>query len=589
MITPRKLIIAAALICGMNVQAETKSKVFHFARANSEKTLDPQAQLDEASGDLVQNLYDALLEYDYLKRPYQLVPNLLTKMPELSADKLTLTFELKKGIFFIDDACFPGGKGRELTSDDVIYSLKRFADSNVNNQSWFFLDGAVVGMNEFRDATKKNKNTDYAKADISGVKKIDGSKFSITLTKANPLAIYPFAASPLSIVPHEAVEKYKREFARHPVGTGPFILRSVPRRGEFILKKNPNYHGIYPTEGAPGDKEKGFLADAGKKLPLVDEVRLPLIEEAQPGMLKYLKGELDWIGMDRDNFVRMAGKKPNGEFYLKDDYAKKFNLYTEPYLSVEYIIFNMKDAVVGKNKALRQAIAYTMNSAHYIDEMRNGRGTPTQTVVPLSLAGSERDTASVGYSQNLEMAKKKLVEAGFPEGKGLGEIVLDFRASTSDTRKDGEWYRAEFAKVGIKLKPNFQEFSAYLKRMDDGNFQMGVSGWAADYPDAENFYQLMYSANKAPGPNAGSWSNAEYDKLYEETRYMANDAERFAKFKRMNDIIKDEVPVMLTYTPLAFGIYQKWVSNLKRNMMVGYPFKYYNVDPELMAKGIASH
>ncbi|TWW09594.1 hypothetical protein E3A20_12790, partial [Planctomyces bekefii] len=326
-----------------------KPKVFRYARTTSEKTLDPQAQLDEASGNMIQNLYDGLLEYSYLKRPYQLTPNLLAKMPEVSADKLTLTFELKKGVTFIDDDCFAGGKGRELNADDVIYTLKRFADANINNQSWFFLDGAVVGLNEFRELTKKNKGLDYSKNEIAGVKKIDSHKFTIKLTKANPLALYPFAASSLAIVPREAVEKYKQEFARHPVGTGAFILRSVPRRGEFVLKKNPKYHQTYPTDGEASDKDKGLLADAGKQLPLMDEIRMPLIEEPQPAMLKFLKGELDWIGMDRDNFVKMAGKKPTGEFYLKDEYAKKFGMYTEPFLSIDYILFNMKDPLLFKH------------------------------------------------------------------------------------------------------------------------------------------------------------------------------------------------------------------------------------------------
>lgn len=569
--------------------AQGKPKVFHYARANVEKSLDPQAQLDGASGDIVQNVYDPLLQYHYLKRPYDIEPNLLAKMPETAADKVTITFELRKGVFFIDDECFAGGKGRELKADDVIYSIKRYADANINNQSWFMLDGAIEGMNEFREQTKKSKTPDYSKLQISGIKKVDDYKLTVKLTKPNPVALYAFASTPLSIVPREAVEKYGKEFARHPVGTGPFILRSVPRRGELVLKKNPKYHMTYPSEGAPGDKEKGLLADAGKQLPLVDEVRLPLIEEAQPTMLKYLKGEIDWTGMDRDNFVRMAGKKPNGEFYLKDEYAKKFNMYTEPFLSVEYIIINMKDPILGKNKALRQALAYALNSGRFIDEMRNGRGWPVQSIVPIPLNGGEKETGAKWYAQDIEMAKKKLAEAGFPGGKGAPEMQLDFRASTTDTRKDGEWFRAEFAKAGLIVKPGFHEFSAYLKRMDEGNFQLGSSGWGADYPDAENFYQLMYSANKAPGPNAGSWANAEYDKLYEETRYMANGPERLAKFKRMNEILKEEVPILITWNPMAFGIYQKWVSNLKRNMMADLPLKYYNVDADLKAKGLMGH
>src|SRR4051812_16750991 len=86
------ILSSLGLSLGMDARAESKPKVFHFARTSAEKTLDPQNQLDEASGDLILNLYDRLLEYDYLKRPYTLAPNLAAKLPELSADKLTLTW-----------------------------------------------------------------------------------------------------------------------------------------------------------------------------------------------------------------------------------------------------------------------------------------------------------------------------------------------------------------------------------------------------------------------------------------------------------------------------------------------------------------
>ena len=117
---------------------------------------------------------------------------------------------------------------------------------------------------------------------------------------------------------------------------------------------------------------------------------------------------------------------------------------------------------------------------------------------------------------------------------------------------------------------------------------MRTASWIADYPDGDNFMQLLYGKNIHQSNNACA-AIPEYDKLYEETRYLENAPARVAKFKRMNEIIREEVPMMLTWNPMAFGIYQKWVGNLKRNMMMDLPLKYYNVDPELKSKGIASH
>ena len=101
---------------GSDGEEKSAKKEFNYFRTTAHKSLDPMKQFDTASGSLIANLYDTLLEYHYLKRPYQLSPNLVEEMPKLSEDGLTYTFKLRKGIKFIDDACFKDGKGREMTA-----------------------------------------------------------------------------------------------------------------------------------------------------------------------------------------------------------------------------------------------------------------------------------------------------------------------------------------------------------------------------------------------------------------------------------------------------------------------------------------
>lgn len=588
------LVMTACLACGGGKGGGEKAggaegapkKVLHFYRGAAHKTLDPVKQLDQASAEIISNVYDTLVSYHYLKRPYELTPNLVTKMPELSADGLSYSFELRDDVRFIDDPCFPNGKGRQVTTDDVIYSFKRYADANLNVQSYMLLQGVIEGMDAFREQTSKlGKATDYAKLEISGLQKIDDRRFTIKLTRKNPLALLPLAVTPLSIVPREAVEHYKADFESHPVGTGPFKLKSLARRGTVVLERNPNYHGTYPSEGAPGDAEKGLLKAAGKRLPLLDQVELPLIEESQPAMLKFLSGGLDWVAMDRDNFSNMAFKDETG-FHLKPEYAKKFDLYWEPALTTEFLVFNMNDPLIGKNKALRQAIAYALDAPAYVEQMRNGRGVAPTTLLPLPIAGSQRDVQTPWYTHDLAMAKKKLAEAGFPDGKGLPPIVVDYRASNTTVRQDYEFHRAQLAKAGIVITPNYQTFSAFVKKVDSGNFQVIEYAWGADYPDGENFYQLLYGPNKAPGPNGGSYSNPEYDKLYEQIKQLPNGPERFALFARMNEIIKEDVPLFFTWSWTVVGMRQKWVENFKRNMMVDAPFQYLDIDTARKAKGV---
>lgn len=582
------VLLALALgACGGNKHEASGAgakKVFRFNRAEAFKTLDPMKQNDQASIELVSNVYDSLLQYDYLARPYQLEPNLLTKMPALSADGLTYSFELRDDVRFNDDPCFTGGKGRKLTSDDVIYSFKRFADANVNGVSYALLQGAIEGIDAFREQTKQlGKAADYGKLAISGIVKQDARHFTIRLTRKNPLALFPLAATPLSIVPYEAVEHYQERFQDHPVGSGPFVIKQMSRRGTIVLEKNPHYHQTYPAKGAPGDAQKGLLADAGKRLPLIDEVRLPLIEETQPSMLKFLDGQLDWVAIDRDNFVKMAFKDDSG-FHLKPEYANKFAIYSEPSLSAAYFTFNMKDALLGKNPALRQAIAYAIDTPAFISRMRNGRGVPLKSIVPATISGGENQVPAQWYPHDPELAKKKLAEAGYPGGKGLPPLIIDYGSSTTLSRQDFEFLRAELSEVGITLKASFQTFSAFLQKVERGNFQMIDQAWGADYPDAENFYALLYSKNGPPGPNAAAYQNPEYDRLYEQIRDMPNGPERYALFARMNEIIRTDVPVVLTWSPTLAGLYQRWVHNFKRNVMIDLPLKYLDVDMAKRAK-----
>jgi oligopeptide transport system substrate-binding protein len=554
-------------------------KVFYGLRRSAHKNLDPIKQFDQASSEILMNVYDTLLTYHYLKRPYELVPLLLEKMPEKQPDGVTYTFTLKKGVHFSDDECFAGGKGRELTTDDVLYSIKRFADANENIKSYPLLAGFVLGLDEFRAKTRElGKGLDYTAHDVAGLVRIDDYHFQIRFTGDNPLALYPFAAQIMSIVPKEAVDYYGEDFANHPVGTGPFTIKEYSRRGTIVLAKNPNYHERYPSEGAPGDEEMGLLADAGKPLPFADEVRLPLIEEPQPAMLKFRKGQIDWLGMDKDSFTKMAYRDDEGGFHLKPPFDSQFGMYVEPGLSAEFIVFNMDDSLVGKNKPLRQAIALALDVDEYISILLNDRGMPLATIVPQPIAGSERDTGFERRKVDLEAAKRKLIEAGYPGGEGLPELTIEYRASTKDTRQGFEFVRHELASIGILVKPNFQTFSAFLKRIESGNFQIIIAGWAADFPDAENFFQLLYSENRVPLPNHGNFDNAEYDEHYLASRFMPNGPERYEHFRRMSQIVEEEVPLILRFNSLRFGIYQQWIGNMKRNIMLDRPYKFLRVN-----------
>ena len=580
---------ASAAFTAAFAQTPTELKVLSYARTGQFESLDPVRQFDAVSHEAVAMVYSTLLRYAYLERPFKLEPDLLERMPELSADKLSYTFKLKKGVRFHDDKCFPGGKGRELTADDVLYSLRRFADANLNHKSWFLMAGAVVGLDEFRAATTKaGAAGDTSKVAIAGLQKVDSHTLTIKLTKANPLFLFALAAAPTAIVPVEAVRSYGDQFAVHPVGTGPFTLANVERKGVLRFLKYSRYHGTYPTVGAPGDAERGLLKDAGKKMPLVDVVEMPLIEEAQPAMLKFLKGELDWRGLDRANFSKMIVRKTDAnsdsDFKLTDEFAAKFNIYWTPGTDTAYTSINLKDPLLGGNKLLRQALANLVDTQGEIDVLLNGRGRKLKSLVPIELPGSERETGATSYTYDVAQAKRLLAQAGYPDGKGLPPISIMYASTTAASRTAFDFTKAKYAAAGVQVKGVFGDFPTFLRNLESGNFQLAEGSWQADYPDAENFYQLLYSKNVAPGPNHSSFVNAAYDKAYEAARLMPHGPERLALFKTMNQIIQEEVPVIIGQNSLRFGITQKWLSNFKRNLLVP-EFMYMDVDMARKKKG----
>ena len=579
--------LATACVLAAHASRAQESSVLTVPRLAQFSSLDPVRGYDQTVEQVARQVYSTLMTYSYLERPYKLEPDLLEAMPTVSADKLTWTFKLRPGVRFVDSPCFPGGKGRELTADDVLYSLKRYADGNLNNASWFALQGAVVGLDDYHAATvKAGAGADLTAVDVPGLRKIDKLTFTITLTHENALFLHALTLMPTAIVPREAVAFYKDRFQVNPVGTGPFMAtRELTRNGTLRLVRNPRYYRTYPSVGAPGDAQAGLLKDAGKRLPIVDAMEMPLIEEPQPGALKFLRGELDWRPLDRAWFSKMVVRNADGGFRLADEYAGKFVIYFVPSMETEYLLVNMKDPVLGGNKLLRQAIAAAVDPQVLVDVLHNGLGRRLQSPPPPDLPGGERETGAVARPHDIAAARKLLAQAGYPDGKGLEPITLSFFETTSTTRDEFDLLKAQLAAIGIQAKGQFMDQPTFTKAAENGNFQIASYGWVADYPDAEDFYQLNYSRNEPPGSNWARYANPAYDKAYEESRFMANGAERLARFRTMNALVQDEVPMILLFTPLKYGIVQNWIGNFKRNLLL-QEHLYMSVDMARKKKGI---
>lgn len=554
--------------CSSRGGLDGKTKILRMVQTTKWKSLDPHRQFDEASARVVILLFDSLFSTHYLKRPIEFVPNLAESMPEFTDDGKTMTIRLRKDVKFQDGDCFPGGKGRPFVARDVVYSFTRFADPSINTNSYSLVEGLIVGLDDARkrmDTMGANKFS-YDDFPVDGIKALDDYTLEIKLTRATMVPMQVMAKSVMSIVPRECVDKYGEDFQFHPLGTGAFSLQYSNRLGDVRLKKNPNYHLTFPTEGEADDREKGLLEAAGKRLPLIDEIYAPVIEESQPAVLKFERGYFDWIGLDADSFNRLAVKTGEGQFQVKDKYADHVALYFVPGSSSFWLTFNMKNPILGKSLLLRKAIALTVNRQGYVDDILNGRGAVLDTIVPKTIASNHKDLDFKWYARDLEEAKRLMKEAGFPDGQGLPEFRY-VASSGGPTQRQFEFHRRTLAEIGVRIKLDSMPWSAYLKKIEEGDFDIITSGWGADYPDPENFTSLITTYARTQGQNYGNWSNKRYDELSDKTKLTPPGEERNKIFREMAEIVKTEVPVVPLFGPIRVGLYPKhWVKGFKRDL-----------------------
>ena len=317
-----------------------------------------------------------------------LEPLLAEAMPTVSKDGLTYTFKIRKGIFFHDNSSFPGGKGRELTAKDFEYSLKRLADPRVHSTGFWILEGRIKGLDEWH---KKYTDNTTAKPDyneeVEGLRALDDRTLQIVLKQPYPQLQNALAMPYTSAVAKEVVEKYGQEFMNHAVGTGAFILESYAA-DQIIYKKNPNYWGKFPSDG-PAE-------DAGKALPLVDGVNVRVIVEDQPRWLHFMKGDIDYVAIPKDNFGSAVTLKDKSKpatvenLELTEEMKKKnIELFGAVALDFTYTAFNTdsKEIPQFKDKRVRQAISLAVDETEAIQLFYNGRATSAQTPIPPGISG----------------------------------------------------------------------------------------------------------------------------------------------------------------------------------------------------------
>ena len=490
-------------------------------------SMDPLQAASVPDSKAISLVYEPLLEVDYVARPYKLKP-CLCDLPEVSGDGLVYVYRIRAGARFQDDPCFPEGKGRPVTAEDVKFSLARLADKSNASSGMWTMDP------------------------VAQVEAVDARTVRVTLKK--PLHVFPWltAMAYWAAVPREAVERYGEKFNEHAVGSGPYRLAEWWRNHRMVFSRDPAWPGWKEIKTTP-----------------CDTLEFLVVDDASTQWLMFLAGELDFLGeVSRDNWDAIV--EPDGTL-SEELQARGMTLFGSPIMQVSYIGINMRDELLGKNKKLRQAL----NCAFDFPVWRrflNNRVEACDGPVPPGVNG--RLETPFPYAFNLEKAKRLMAEAGFPDGidpktKKRVTIQLAIGHATQSAREQAELLQSFYEKIGVRLEPQFMTWAAYLKAVSDGHVSLFMLGWVGDYPDAENFLQLFHSKNVSPGANHSNYVNPEFDRLYDAAMAAKTPAERDAFWKKAQEIVREDCPWIFLNFPKAHAL--AW-NRLKNYVPTDFPY-----------------
>ena len=635
--------------------ADAGKSILYYFFTERPKHLDPAQAYSENEYEFLAHIYSPPLQYHYLKRPYQLIPLAASEMPKVTyqdknhrplpakAAPERIAFSVYEihikpnmryqphpafvpenyllkagdmgGIHGLNDFARTGT--RAVTAADYAYQIKRLVHPQLHTPIAGVMSEYIVGLKEYaailQTEAKANPEAflDLNQYPLPGVEVVDGTTYRITIRGKYPQFAYWLAMPFFSPMPQEVERFYAQPGMRErnltldwwPVGSGPYYLSENEPNRRMVMTRNPYYDSEnYPGEGEEGDAQAGLLTDAGKPLPLIDQVVFTLEKETIPYWNKFLQGYYDAAGISSDSFDQAVQVSVSGEANVSEQMEQQgISLSTSVSTSTMYTGFNWLDATVGgsseRARKLRRAISIAVDYEEFISIFANGRGISAQSPIPPGIFGYREgkeginsyvyDWADGGPKRkSVEEAQRLLAEAGYPGGvdANTGEplvIHLDTTPGGMGIKSRLDWMRKQFEKLGVQLDVRSTDYNRFQDKIRRGDTQLFFWGWNADYPDPENFFFLLHGPQgkvKFSGENASNYSNPEFDRLFEQMKNMENSPARQAIIDQMLEILRRDSPWLWGYHPKNYALKHSWLHNAKPNIMANNKLKYWRVD-----------
>ncbi len=518
--------------CTNSLKENDERHIFNYNEMNGLNSLDPAAAANFENIWPVNQLFNGLLQ---MNDSLQVKP-CIAKSYELSDDGMHYVFHLRDDVFFHDNACFENSKGRKVIAKDFVFSFNRLFDSKVSSAS-SLLD--IIDQSE--------------KTAFKGFEAINDSTLKINLKRPFTAFLSVLTMKFFSVVPFEAIEFYKVDFRKNPVGTGPFVFKVWEEGTKLIMLKNPSY----------------FEKDAQQKsLPYLDAVTVSFIKDRETAFMELLNGKFDMLsGADAFNTNEVLDKEGD----LRELYKKKFFLQKETFLKTDYIgILIDENIAIVKNsplklKAIRQALNYAFDRDKLIKYLRNNLGEAAHAgFIPKGLKSYD-PTVVKGYDYNPDKVKELLAQAGFPNGKGLPELTIH---TTDNYKEQVEFIQSQFAENNIMVQISVEKPSVLRQAVNACQYNLFKKSWFSDYADEENFMSLFYSKNFSPqGVNFFHYKNAEFDAAYENALAEKDEAVKIKLYQKMDQLIIEDAPFIPLYYDVVVRLVSHKVTGLKSNAM----------------------
>lgn len=521
---------------------------FSFMSPEKIESLFPVSVSDVFSHRIISQVFEPLLRIDV--STLKVVPNIAESFT-VSEDARIFTFKIRKGVLFHDDDCF-GGKGREVTAEDVKFSLDMACSGlDLNSISYLLVD-KIKGAKEFNLNSKKKLPSEG----VSGIKVINSSTVEIQLSEPFVGFDKLITHNSLSIFPREAYEKYGSEIKKHPVGTGAFMLETFDN-DQIILKRNPNYWR---------------KDDFGNKLPFLDKVVMTYTKNKKSELLAFRNRKIDVVleipVEEIENVFGSLEDAQNGK-------NVKHKVETESSLHMAYMAFACESNEF-KDERVRKAFNLAINRQGIVDNLLEGEGYPALNGFVPNMETYPNKKIK-GFQYNPGLAKTLMTEAGYKNGANFPE--LEIYVNTKEGSSNHKMYKGIVADLKANLNVNLKIKLCTIKERNheiaSGKAKLWRGGWVADYPDPENFLCLFYSPNideKGGAINDFKFRNSEFDENFQKALKELNNDKRNEYLVKCDQLVIDHAAIIPLLTDDLIIMVNVRVRDFKTNNLQAMDF-----------------